>query len=129
MMEDQLGNPPPEHPMKSRNASRIFGALLIPASLIAAYYWIVVPVREAQHTGELHYYMKGLLLPPSFLYLGCVLLVADMRDGQFRETGPDGKPKLTSNGRKFIAGLVAVLATTMVIWYFYLRSIGFNALG
>lgn len=106
--------------------ARIFGICLIPASLLMAYFWMIRPLQEAQHTGLLEYNTKGILLPPALLYMGVALTLADLRDGQFRTTGADGKPKLTKKGMLFLVGLVVVLGITYALWTAYLHSAHFQ---
>ena len=116
-----------DKPQPSLARARVFGAMLLPASLIMAYYTMWKPLHEAQQTGVLHYYIKGILLPPMLLYAGVCILLADLRDGQIRTTGPDGKPKLTSKGWSFVVGMMVVMALTFTAWYLYLRAVGFSA--
>ncbi len=104
--------------------TKVGGALFVLGGLVMAYYFILRPLQEGERTGQMHYYMKGILLPPAFVYGGLMVLLFDMRDGQIRTTGPDGKPKLTSKGWWFIGGLFAVLGITIAGWLWYLHTIG-----
>ena len=122
------GNGMPVAPAKapvSAARAKVGGALFVVGGLVMAYYFILRPLQEAQRTGQLHYYIKGILLPPAFVYGGLVVLLFDMRDGQIRQPGPDGKPKLTTKGWWFIGGLVVVMGLTVAGWYWYLHAIGF----
>ncbi len=130
-MDDLQGSVGSESAVKpgvpSLAMTRIFGVLLIPASFVMAYFTILKPLREAQQTGVLHYYEKGLLFPPGLLYMGIALLVADLRDGQIRKAGPDGKRKLTRKGWIFLGGLVVTMGLTQWAWSAYLHRLGYEA--
>lgn len=118
-------NPPPgDGPVPTR--IRIFGMVLLLASLAMGYYFLYEPLVEAQRTGTLVYYMKGVLLTPSVLYLSITLLVGDMRDGQIKQLGPDGKKHLTSKGWAFVVGYVAVLGLALAGWSLLLHHLGFQ---
>ena len=106
--------------------SKIGGALFVVGGLVMAYFFMLRPLEEAQRTGQLHYYFKGILLPPAFVYGGLMVLLFDMRDGQTRTMGADGKAKLTRKGWWFIGGLFAVLGLTVAGWFWYLHLIGFS---
>jgi hypothetical protein len=107
--------------------AKVGGALFVVGGLVMAYFFMLRPLQEAQRTGHLEYYFKGILLPPALVYGGLVVLVFDMRDGQTRTAGPDGKPKLTAKGWWFIGGLFVVMGLTVGGWLWYLHAIGFES--
>ena len=114
-------------PLPSLAKTRVGAAILIVIGLVMAYFFIYHPVQQARASGELHYYVKGLLLPPLLLYMAVCILFGDMRDGQIKTIGPNGKAHLTSKGWAFVVGIFVVISLTLVAWYFYLSSIGFKA--
>ena len=119
-------NPPPSNgPVPAR--LRVFAVAVILGALAMGYFFIYRPLAEAERTGTLTYYLKGVFLSPAFLYMGIVMLFADARDGQFMQLGPNGKKYLTSKGWSFVVGLVAVVGLTFAAWYLTLRHLGFQA--
>ena len=105
--------------------AKIGGALVILIGLTMGYFFILRPLQEANRTGHLVYYIKAILLVPAFLYMGVAAMITDMRDGQTRETGPDGKARLTTKGKWFIGGFAVVMVLSVAGWYWYLHLIGF----
>ena len=121
-----MNPPPPNGPVPAR--LRVFGGVVVLAGLVAGYYFLYQPVAEAERTGTLTYYFKGILLSPVFVYLGVVMLFADVRDGQIKQLGPDGKKRLTSKGWSFVVGLIAVMGLTIAGWFLILHQLGFQAM-
>jgi hypothetical protein len=115
---------PQSRPAKTKRAGLIMMAL----GLATAWFFIVKPVQEGLRTGQLHYYLKGVLLPPALLYAGCAMLVADLRDGQIYSTNEVGKKKLTRKGRLFMVGLCVTLGVAVGAWYACLHALGFEGL-
>jgi hypothetical protein len=115
---------PQPRPAKTKSAGFIMMAL----GLATAWFFIVKPVQEGLRTGQLHYYLKGVLLPPALLYAGCAMLVADLRDGQIYSTNEAGKKKLTRKGRLFMVGLCVTLGVAVGAWYACLHALGFEGL-
>ena len=119
-----MNPPPPTGPVPAR--LRIFAVVLILGALAMGFCFIFQPLAEALHTGSLTYYLKGILIAPMFLYAGIVMLFADVRDGQIKQLGPDGKKHFTSKGWSFVTGLIAVLTLTLAAWFLALRHLGFQ---
>ncbi len=118
-------NPPPgKGPVPLR--LRIFAVVLILVSLAMGYFFMYQPIAEAQRSGTLTYAMKGIVVPPMFFYLGVVMLFADVRDGQIKQLGPDGKKRYTSKGWSFIVGLIAVMGLVLGGWFLLLNRLGFH---
>ena len=107
--------------------AKVGGAIVILIGLVMGYFFILRPLQEANRTGHLVYYIKAILLVPAFLYMGVAAMITDMRDGQTREVGPDGKGRLTTKGKWFIGGLMVVMGLTVAGWYWYLHLIGFTS--
>ena len=123
---DQNGMTVPEKKPVSLAKSKVGAALFVVGGLAMAYFFMLRPLQGAQRTGHLEYYMKAILLPPAFIYGGLFALLTDMRDGQIRQPGPDGKSKLTTKGWWFLGGLVVVMGLTVGGWLWYLHAIGFQ---
>ena len=121
-----MNPPPPTGPVPAR--IRIFAVVLLLASVVMSYFFIYQPIAEAERTGQLTYYLKGVLMPPLFFYAAVVMLLGDVRDGQIKQLQPDGTKRLTSKGWAFVVGLVAVMGLTLAGWYLLLHQLGFQAL-
>ena len=68
-----------------------------------------------------------MLLTPAIFYMGIVVMLTDMRDGQALETRANGKKYLTRKGYLFLAGLIIVDGLVVVLWSMYLKSLGYPA--
>jgi hypothetical protein len=117
-----------EQPQSRAAKTKLGGLVVMTISVAMAYFFMVRPVQEGLRTGLLHYYMKGVLLPAAFLYLGCAMLFTDLRDGQIYSRSEGGKKKLTRKGRRFMVGLCVTLGVAVCVWYACLHALGFEGL-
>ena len=104
---------------------RIAGLLFIALALGLSYITMVRPLRAAAGTGELHYLVKGVLLPPALIYLGLCALFTDLSNGQIRTAAPDGTLKYTRKAKVFLVGLMVVLGLSWAAWEWYLHRMGY----
>ena len=93
--------------------TKYVGAAFIVGSFVMAYFFMWRPVQAAKLSGYLEYSVKAVLLTPLLAYLGVAMLLTDMRDGETRRTGADGKARLTRKGWLFVAGMMVVIAVTL----------------
>lgn len=108
---------------------RQMGAMLFLAMVpVLGYFFMYRPIAEGLRTGTLHYYLKGVLLPPLVLYVGLMMLFTKLRDGQLKERDAAGKTRYTRRGKWFLAGVVGVIGVTIVGWYALLHALGFAGL-
>ena len=119
--------PQPVKPAPSLAKSRVGGAILIGISLAFTYFFVWQPLQQARASNTFTYSMKAVLLAPAILYMGCCVLVTDMRDGQAMETRADGKKYLTRKGYFFVGGLIVVEGLALLAWSLYLKSLGYSA--
>ncbi len=117
--------PPPTGPVPAR--LRVFAVAIILFALGMGYFFLYQPLAEARRTGTLTYYEKGVFLSPAFLYMGVVMLFADVRNGQILELRPNGKKYLTGKGWSFVVGLIAIVSLTFAAWSLTLRHLGFQS--
>jgi hypothetical protein len=119
-------------PLMSSDAEtrkRQIGALLFLTMVpVMAYFFMYRPIAEGLRTGSLHYYLKGVVLPPLVLYLSVVMLFTKLKDGQVKVRDAAGKIRYTRQGKLFLAGVVAVIVVTMAGWYALLHALGFTGL-
>ena len=118
-----MNPPPPVGPVPAR--LRVFAGVLVLAGLAMGYLFLYEPLMVAERTGQLVYSTKAVLFPPAIVYMGVVMLFADLRDGQIMQPGVDGRKRLTSKGWVFVVGLVAVLGLVFLGWTLLLRQLGF----
>ncbi len=105
----------------------IGGIVMLLLGAACAYFFMYLPVHTAMQTGQLEYYVKGILLPPICLYMALILLVTDIRDGQLRRLNAKGKPTFTKKGWWVMAGALATMGLTLAGWFFYLHALGFRS--
>jgi hypothetical protein len=102
------------------------GVLFILGGLIFGYMFILQPIQEAQSTGSLHYFVKGIMLPPVCIYVGLMMLLFNIRDEHVRKLDAKGKPTFTAKGWWLVGGCIATIIATYVVWGWYIHTIGFD---
>jgi len=107
--------------------AKLAGVFIVLLALVMGYFFIVQPVQEARRTGHMEYYVKGVVMPPLFLYAGVAVLCFDMRNGQVRVVDATGKRKYTRKGWFFLVGAVVVMCGSLALWVAYLHSMGFES--
>ena len=127
-----MQNQPVDQPLFPRDPAsrnRVIPAILIAAiAVFIGYIGMVQPVHEAlAGGGPVRYYVKGVILPPVFLYLAITMLIVDIRDGQIMHVNAKNKKTLTRKGWWVMLGAVAVAALSYLAWIAYLRTLGFHS--
>ena len=107
----------------------IGGIVMLLIGAACAYFFMYLPVHTALRTGQLEYYVKGILLPPICLYIAFILLATNVQDGQMRALNAKGKPTFTKTGWWMMGGAFAVIGLTLAGWYYYLHILGFQSAG
>lgn len=102
------------------------GILLIALGLAMVYFFAIRPIQELLATNHTTYYVKGVIIGPLCVYVGALALTGKFGDGQIRKLNDKGKPTLTRKGWIAVAGAIVVIALTLVAWYGYLHSMGFQ---
>ncbi len=110
---------------KARKAA-MGGILLIALGAAMTYFFAVRPIQELIATNHTTYYIKGVLIGPLCVYIGVLALTGKFGDGQIRKLNDKGKPTFTKKGWIAVGGAVLVIALTLVAWYGYLHSMGFQ---
>ena len=115
----------PADPVRRKQA--MGGIFLLALAAVCGYFFMYQPVHTAVQTnGELHYYLKGIMLPPLCLYMAALALTGKVRDGELRALNAKGQPTLTRKGWWVVAGAVTVIGLTFAVWYAYLHALGFR---
>jgi hypothetical protein len=107
---------------------QIGGMLFLLMTPVLGYFFMYKPVVEGLRTGMLHYYLKGVMLPPLVLYMGVLLLFTRFKDGELKERNAAGKMKFSRRGKIFLAGVVVVIGATVAGWFVVLHALGFTGL-
>lgn len=102
------------------------GILLIALGAGMTYFFAIRPIQELLATNHTTYYVKGVIIGPLCVYIGVLALTGKFGDGELRKLNAKGKPTFTRKGWIAVAGAVVVIALTLVAWYGYLHSLGFQ---
>ena len=104
---------------------KLCAAILVLVSLGFLYWSMFRPIAEAVRTGVHHGVwldLRALWL----LWIGIWLLVADLRDRNRQEIGPDGQVRWNSKGQITKYSFIGGYAIMIVVVYVCLRAIGLN---
>ena len=104
--------------------AKINASVLTLAGFASTYFFVVLPIREAHHTGTLHQTLIALVLSICLAYGGIVSLITDQRDEKTMFVGPGRRLWWTSLARLTMYGMWFVTGLVLLAWYLYVRLIG-----
>lgn len=100
------------------------GIILTALGVLFGYWFIYRPLHELQQTGQITYYLKGIMVPPLCVYMGILAFTGRFRDGEIRKLNRQGKPTFTRKGWIAAAGALVVIGLTFAAWSWYLHALG-----